>query len=36
MAPQTGHAPNLEEPAAYNRAVGDFIDAVERGGWASR
>jgi pimeloyl-ACP methyl ester carboxylesterase len=36
MAPQSGHAPNLEDPAAYNRAVGDFIDAVERGAWASR
>jgi len=34
MAPQTGHAPNLEDPAAYNRAVHDFIDAVERGAWA--
>jgi pimeloyl-ACP methyl ester carboxylesterase len=35
MAPQTGHAPNLEDPAAYNRVVQDFIDAVERGGWAT-
>jgi pimeloyl-ACP methyl ester carboxylesterase len=34
MAPQTGHAPNLEDPAAFNRAAHDFIDAVERGAWA--
>jgi pimeloyl-ACP methyl ester carboxylesterase len=36
IAPQTGHAPNLEYPAAYNRAVHDFIDAVERGAWATK
>jgi len=33
MAPNTGHAINLEEPAAFNRAVGDFLAAVERGTW---
>jgi pimeloyl-ACP methyl ester carboxylesterase len=33
MAPNTGHAINLEEPAAFNRAVGDFFAAVERGTW---
>jgi pimeloyl-ACP methyl ester carboxylesterase len=33
MAPQTGHAPNLEDPAGFNRALQDFFDAVERGQW---
>ncbi len=33
MAPNTGHAVNLEEPAAFNRMVGDFFAAVERGTW---
>lgn len=33
MAPNTGHAINLEEPAAFNQAVGDFLAAVERGTW---
>jgi len=33
MAPNTGHAVNLEEPAAFNRALGDFFAAVERGTW---
>lgn len=36
MVPQTGHAPNLEEPGLYNRVVHDFIDAVSRDSWASR
>jgi pimeloyl-ACP methyl ester carboxylesterase len=33
MAPNTGHAVNLEEPAAFNRALADFFAAVERGTW---
>ena len=32
ISPQTGHAPNLEHPAAFNRAVEGFIDRVERVG----
>lgn len=33
MLPRTGHAINLEEPAAFNRAVADFFGTVERGRW---
>ncbi len=33
VAPNTGHAINLEEPAAFNQAVADFLAAVERGSW---
>ncbi|MDN3563800.1 alpha/beta fold hydrolase [Paeniroseomonas aquatica] len=33
MAPRTGHAINLEEPAAFNRAVAEFFSTVERGRW---
>jgi pimeloyl-ACP methyl ester carboxylesterase len=33
MLPKTGHAINLEEPAAFNAAVENFIHAVERGRW---
>jgi pimeloyl-ACP methyl ester carboxylesterase len=36
MAPKTGHAINLEEPAAFNRAVRDFLGTVERGRWELR
>jgi pimeloyl-ACP methyl ester carboxylesterase len=36
MAPKTGHAINLEEPAAFDRAVQDFFGAVERGRWSLR
>jgi pimeloyl-ACP methyl ester carboxylesterase len=32
--PNSGHAVNLEEPAAFNRMVGDFLRAVEHGRWA--
>ncbi|HLI64711.1 MAG TPA: alpha/beta hydrolase [Terriglobales bacterium] len=31
VAPRTGHAVNLEEPAAFNREVHDFFSLVERG-----
>jgi pimeloyl-ACP methyl ester carboxylesterase len=33
MLPKTGHGINLEEPAAFNAAVENFIHAVERGRW---
>jgi len=33
MLPKTGHGINLEEPAAFNAAVEDFIGNVERGRW---
>jgi len=34
MHPRTGHAINLEEPAAFNRAVAEFFSTVERGRWS--
>ena len=33
MHPRTGHAINLEEPAAFNAAVAEFFGTVERGRW---
>lgn len=36
MFPQSGHAINLEEPDLFNRAVSDFLTAVEAGKWAAR
>jgi hypothetical protein len=36
MLPKTGHTLNLEEPEAFNRAVLDFIAAVEAGRWTAR
>jgi pimeloyl-ACP methyl ester carboxylesterase len=33
MCPNTGHAINLEEPAAFNAQIGDFLSAVERASW---
>jgi len=33
ICPNTGHAINLEEPAAFNAQVESFLGAVERGGW---
>jgi pimeloyl-ACP methyl ester carboxylesterase len=36
VLPRTGHAGNLEEPALFNRAVIEFLDAVEAGTWTSR
>ena len=36
MVPRTGHAVNLEEPAAFNEAVQEFFSAVEGGKWKSR
>jgi len=36
VLPRTGHAGNLEEPAAFNRAVREFFAAVEAGEWTTR
>ncbi len=33
MCPNTGHAINLEEPAAFNAEVERFFSTVERGSW---
>jgi len=35
ICPNSGHAVNLEEPGDFNRSVGDFFSAVERGRWRS-
>ena len=36
VLPRTGHTCNLEEPAAFNRAVADFIATVDAGRWSRR
>ena len=36
VLPKTGHAINLEEPDAFNRAVLDFLTAVDAGRWPLR
>ena len=36
VLPKTGHTINLEEPEAFNRALLDFITAVEAGRWSRR
>ena len=36
VIPKSGHAVNLEEPDAFNRAVLDFLSAVDAGRWPSR
>ena len=36
VLPQSGHTLNLEEPQLFNRAVLDFLTAVESGAWAAR
>lgn len=33
ICPNTGHAINLEEPAAFNAQIEKFLGAVERGSW---
>ncbi len=33
ICPNTGHAINLEEPAAFNAELEGFLSAVERGSW---
>ena len=36
IIPKSGHTINLEEPDAFNRAVLDFVTAVDAGRWPSR
>ena len=36
VLPKSGHTINLEEPDAFNRAVNDFLTAVEAGKWGPR
>jgi pimeloyl-ACP methyl ester carboxylesterase len=36
VLPKSGHAINLEEPDAFNRAVLDFVTAVDAGRWTRR
>ncbi len=36
VQPRSGHAINLEEPAAFNREVLEFFSTVERGRWGRR
>lgn len=36
VLPNAGHAINLEEPAAFNRHLADFLHAVDVGAWRSR
>jgi hypothetical protein len=36
VLPKAGHAVNIEEPAAFNRAVLDFITTVDAGRWTRR
>lgn len=36
ILPKTGHTVNLEEPAAFNQAIFEFISAVDGGAWTPR
>jgi pimeloyl-ACP methyl ester carboxylesterase len=36
VLPKSGHTINLEEPDAFNRAVLDFLTAVDAGRWTRR
>jgi pimeloyl-ACP methyl ester carboxylesterase len=36
ILPRSGHTLNLEEPAEFNRLVGDFIATVDAGRWTPR
>lgn len=36
VLPRSGHTLNLEEPEAFNRAVGDFLAQVDSGTWGKR
>lgn len=36
VMPNTGHAMNIEEPAAFNAHLGDFFHAVDVGAWTKR
>jgi pimeloyl-ACP methyl ester carboxylesterase len=33
LVPNTGHGINLEEPAAFNAQIENFLKAIERGSW---
>ncbi len=35
VVPMTGHTVNIEEPAFFNREVGEFLTAVENGRWGT-
>jgi pimeloyl-ACP methyl ester carboxylesterase len=30
VIPHAGHAANIDQPEAFNRAIGDFLDALGR------
>ena len=34
--PNAGHTINLEEPAAFNQHLADFLHAVDVGNWPTR
>lgn len=36
VLPKSGHTINLEEPEAFNRALDNFLTAVEAGKWSAR
>ena len=36
VIPNSGHAINIEEPAAFNQHVADFLHAVDTGRWPTR
>jgi pimeloyl-ACP methyl ester carboxylesterase len=36
VMPNAGHTINLEEPAAFNQHIADFIAAVDAGTWRAR
>jgi pimeloyl-ACP methyl ester carboxylesterase len=36
VLPRTGHTANLEAPGHFNRAVQEFLDAVQHGEWRER
>ncbi|MFM9846082.1 MAG: alpha/beta fold hydrolase [Hyphomicrobiaceae bacterium] len=36
VIPNSGHAINIEEPAAFNRALADFLAQVDAGRWPTR
>jgi pimeloyl-ACP methyl ester carboxylesterase len=36
VIPNTGHAVNIEEPAAFNAALADFLAQVDAGRWPTR
>ena len=36
IIPKSGHTINIEEPDAFNRAVGEFLTLVEAGKWGAR